>query len=88
MTEPVFSGVCFTGQPQTDREEVLCPVCKDYQNLLGLRTSAWYDPYIDNTYKVELTGKGQEQPRGLYVHYRCLSEQRKDELREKGYRFK
>lgn len=72
--EPVFTSTCFTGQPQTDREEVLCNSCKN--GLVTLRGSGWFDSYVP--YGNHL---------GSYVHFECLSPRRKDELRLEGYRF-
>ena len=63
-SEPVFSETAWTGQPMTKDEYVLCPVCQDQESLIGLRGSAWFDHY--------------NQQR--YVHFGCLSEQRKREL--------
>ncbi len=75
MSEPVFSEVCYTGQPMTQNEEVLCPVCKDHSSLLHLRYNAWYDVYCSEP-------RIKPQIPGVYVHFNCLSEQRKQELRE------
>jgi hypothetical protein len=63
---PVFTKTCFTGQPETDSEEVECPVCK---GLVHTRTNAWYDPYNQSF-----------NPNGCYVHYRCLSARRLAEI--------
>lgn len=77
MSETVFSQLCYTGQPMTENEEVLCPVCKDRSQLLHLRYDAWYDAYCTEP-RVNTTVTG------LYTHFNCLSEQRKQELREAG----
>lgn len=57
----------WTGQLSNDKEEVLCNACKD--GLVNLRWAAWFDPYLPFG-----------QSRGSYVHYGCLSEQRKAEI--------
>jgi hypothetical protein len=70
----VFTSVCFTGQPQTDDEKVLCNKCQS--GLVSLRGTGWFDAYVP--YGNHL---------GSYVHYECLSPRRKDELRMEGYSF-
>lgn len=87
MSEPVFSSTCYTGQPQTDKEEVLCPVCQDKDRLVTLRAAGWYDPYIENPHIDKRNDRFFERRMGLYVHYGCLSEKRKNELRKDGYKF-
>ncbi len=57
----------WTGQLSNGREEVLCNACKD--GLVNLRWSAWFDPYLPFG-----------ESRGSYVHYGCLSAQRKAEI--------
>jgi hypothetical protein len=61
-----FVREIFTGQMATVNEEVLCPVCNDVENLIHLRTTAWYD-----------SGNGNR-----YVHFRCLSHERFSELKD------
>lgn len=68
LTEP---GKSWTGQPIVDatRELVLCATCKSASHPVGLHSDAWYDPFI--AYGTRM---------GAYVHYGCLSAQRKAEL--------
>lgn len=70
---PVFTRTCFTGQPETDTEEVECAVCK---GLVNTRSNAWFDPYNQSF-----------NPNGCYVHYKCLSAKRVSELTERDKRF-
>lgn len=61
---------CFTGQPfigDPVKENVECAVCKESINL---RSDAWFDKF-NKTY----------EPSGCYVHYHCLSPQRKAEIK-------
>lgn len=62
---------CYTGQPIVDavREYVVCATCKDVNSTIGLRGNAWFDPYV---------AYGSHM--GAYVHFGCLSIQRKAEL--------
>lgn len=60
---------CFTGQPfigNPDDENVECAACK---GRINLRYGAWFDRY-NQTY----------DPSGCYVHYKCISAARKQEL--------
>jgi len=66
--EPEFIPVrvSYFGQPEDIKERVVCPVCG---GLTNLRFTAWFDSY-NHTYG----------PKGCYVHYKCLSEERKSEI--------
>jgi hypothetical protein len=53
-----------------EHEEVVCPVCK---KSVGVRVG-WIDPYVGNI-------KGPGNITEPYVHFECLSEKRKEEIR-------
>lgn len=63
-----FIGLSFTGQLQTADEKVVCFTCKDKSDLIGLRSNAWFDKYTSGS--------------GKYVHFKCLSKQRLQEMKE------
>lgn len=52
---------------QIYEEFVYCHKCKDMEDLIGMRSTAYYDPY---RYK------------GKYVHQKCLSNKRKQEIED------
>lgn len=70
MVAAATNELAWTGQPILEitngREYVLCPVCKDPNRLVGLRTSGWFDKRLGD----------------VYVHKHCLSVERKLELGE------
>lgn len=60
----------FTGQDVIgDTEDVMCSKCEERINL---RNNAWFDAFNDPH------NKG-----GSYVHYKCLSQQRLDEIAQR-----
>jgi hypothetical protein len=61
-----FTTEIFTGQMMTANEELVCPVCNDTENLIHVRTTAWYDSGNDDR----------------YVHFGCLSHKRFSELKD------
>lgn len=67
----IEAGKAWTGQPIVDetRDLVLCATCKSESHPIGLHSDAWYDPFIAYGPRI-----------GAYVHYGCLSAQRKAEL--------
>lgn len=68
-TETAFPEACWTGQPMTRHENVVCFQCKDATSLINLRSSAWFDPYLPT-----------DTATGSYVHFKCLSSKRKHEI--------
>lgn len=64
---------CFTGQSiekiAHGKEYVRCACCQS-DDLISLQAGGWFDRFKVNTD----TGSGQ------YVHYSCLSQERKKEL--------
>jgi hypothetical protein len=71
MSQPVFVGTAFTGQPVTADEKVECPGCGE---LCGLRSTGWFDQYREES-KASPAG-------GVYVHFGCLSQRRFEEVNE------
>ncbi len=61
----------FTGQAIVKivhgQEFIKCQTCNDAANLIGMRSTAWFDPYVNID--------------GAYVHFKCLSVKRKDEIK-------
>lgn len=75
-TQPLdenFSTRCYTGQPESKDEHVLCAKCG--VGTINLRSDAWLDPYLYY----------QDHP-GAYVHYGCLGQKRRAELAEEHSR--
>ena len=60
----------FTGQMlNCNTEKIVCPVCGEEESI----RCAWLDPYR------------KESRLGAYVHFECLSEQRKNELENPSF---
>jgi hypothetical protein len=63
----------FTGQVVQEvshgTEMVVCAKCGDENDLIGVRTDAYFDSHVQFA-----------ENKGAYVHRHCLSEQRKKEL--------
>ena len=49
---------------QNGKDYIKCPVCNNCESLISLQSSAYFDKYNHN----------------LYVHYDCLSSERKAEI--------
>jgi len=63
---PIKLEKIFTGQILDCRtEKIVCPVCGEEVSI----RCAWLDPYR------------KESRLGAYVHFECLSEQRKNEIK-------
>ena len=62
------------------QQTVICPVCNHILNLRSPKKPeeklAWLDPYIKSHYFYK---KGK----GAYVCFNCLSQQRKNEIKQK-----
>lgn len=72
VSEMAFPDTAYTGQPMTVTEEVTCAKCGD--GLVGLRSTGWFDNYVDKL----------EYPKGAYVHYKCLSQTRLQEIKDQA----
>lgn len=68
--EIIFTGQAVVketavGSMEGHNEFVVCHACGNESDLIGLRSNAWYDKHQDG---------------GKYVHRKCLSQQRLNEL--------